>query len=384
VFSLISSIECVCAVGITGSNDFMIFKPYLSKSYSYMVVSNTDRTMDHGVGVNGDLAQYATLSTSVLKDIPMNGVASFSMELNLPGSLEPGLHQVTLCVVEAGTRGGGVDEGGASIGTKAAVCLIIRVLSLYPEKLADFDFYAPDVGSGAIEEFMLDVRSLSQQDMQIKGQVDVYTNASGSMVKLVTLFTDEKLLKSGGNQKLVAYLDTKNFDIGEYIAKATLYYGDKSPMKEKKFRIGDLSMGIINFSNSAYTNRVNELTVFANSKWNSEIKGAYVEMTFTKDDFVRKISSPAESFAPWEVRPLTLFLDTKGMPAGDYNVGVTLHYNDKTESVGGNFKVISKTDISTATILLILVIIILILVLVFIIFFTRKKMKEMEKKGKKK
>jgi len=376
-FSLFS-MELATAVGITGSNDFMIFKPYLNKTYGYLVVSNTDKTMDHAIGVNGDLMPYAHLSTEVLEDIPVNGYGSFTMDLNLPGSLEPGLHTLTLCAVEASTRGPG-GEDGSSIGTRAAVCLIIRVLSLYPEKLAEFDFYAPDIGSGAIEEFTLDVRSLSQQDFPIKGQVDVYTNTSGSLVKLVTLSTDEKMLKSGGTERLLAYLDTKNFEIGEYIAKGTLYYDDKAPVKELKFRIGDLAMGVVNYSDRAYTNRVNELKIFANSKWNSDIKGVYAEMTFTRGDFKRVISSPAETFYPWEVKPLTLFLDTKGMPAGDYNVGVTLHYNEKTESVGGVFKVINKVDISGSTILLIVIILVLIIIFLIIIWFTRKKMRELQR-----
>jgi hypothetical protein len=377
------SMKSASAVGITGSNDFMIFQPYLNKTYSYIVVSNTDKTMDHAIGVNGDLMPYAHLSTEVLKDIPINGQGSFTMNLTLPESLEPGLHTLTLCAVEASTRGPG-GEDGSSIGTRAAVCLIIRVLSLYPEKLAEFDFYAPDIGSGAIEEFMLDVSSLSQQDMLIKGQVDVYTNTSGSLVKLVTLSTDEKMLKSGGNEKLIAYLDTKNFEIGEYIAKGTLYYDDKAPIKEQKFRIGDLAMGVVNFSNSAYTNRVNELKIFANSKWNSDIKGVYAEMTLTRGDFKRVISSPAETFYPWEVKPLTLFLDTKGMPAGDYNVGVNLYYNEKIESVGGVFKVINKVDISGSTILLIVIILVLIIIFLIIIWFTRKKMKQLEGRNRKK
>ncbi len=381
-FLSLLSIKSASAVGIAGSNDFMIFEPYLNRTYSYVVISNTDKVMDHGIGIDGDLAPHAHLSTNVLEDIPINGQASFTMELNLPESLEPGLHTLTLCAVESTTRGAG-GGGETSIGTRAAVCLMIRVLSLYPEKLADFDFYAPDVASGGIEEFTLDVRSLSEQDFYIKGKVDVYTNATGSLVKLVTLYSDEKNLKSGKNEKLVAYLDTKNFEIGDYLAKATLYYDDKAPVKEQKFKIGDLSMVILNFSDAAYSNRVNELSVFVLSNWNSEIKGVYAEMAFTNGDFTTIITSPTESFNAWQIKPLTLFLDTKNMKAGEYNVYITLHYAEKTTVVNGKFKVINKIDITPQTILLTGVIILLIVILVFIVWFTRKKMKELEKKFKK-
>jgi len=373
----------VSAVGILGSNDFFIFEPGIQKIYNFGVLSNTDRVMDHGVGVNGDLDKYATLSTDVLKDLAPGEVAYFSLNLSLPNELSPGMHSLTLCAGESETRGSGGREG-TSIGTKAAVCLVIRVLSLYPEKLAEFEFYASDVSSGEIDEMRMEVRSLSQQNMLIRGDIDVYSNSSGSLVKIVSLTTPEKILNSGKSETLFAYLNTTNLDIGEYIAKATLHFDENTSSQEKTFKIGNLSMEIMNFTDTIYKNKVNKIEVYTKSRWNSKIDGVYSEVFVKDGNQTIKASSSTESFEPWQIKPLIVFLDAKNISVGDHNFKIILYYGEKTAEVNGVLKVREKIELASSTIFLTAVILLLMIVFIILLIRTMKKMKELEKRVKKK
>lgn len=376
VFSLASA-ENALAVGILGSNDFFIFEPNINKTYNFGVLSNTDRPMDHGIGFDGDLAPYAKLSTTTLKDLPPNEVGYFSLNLALPDELPPGMHSLTMCVLEMESRGGG--GSGSNIGTRAAVCLVIKVLSLYPEKLAEFDFYAPDVALGEIAEMRMDVRSLTLQNMTISGDIDIYSNSTGNLVKVITLMTEERELLSGKSEKLYARLNTTNLEIGKYIAKATLHFDENSLNQEKTFNIGNLSMNIVNFTDLIYKSKVNKIDIYVKSRWNSEIKEVYAEIIIKGKNQTWKASSSTEAFAPWETKPLNVFFDANNISVGDYPTKVILHYEGKTEETSGLLSVREKIEVPNSTIILVIVILLLIILFIILIVRTRKKMKELER-----
>ncbi len=376
-------IQEVSAVGMLGRNDFFIFEPGIKKTYTFGVLSNTDRPMNHTLGFNGDLEKYVTLSKTVLENLAPGEVGYFNLDLNLPDELPAGLHTLTICALESETRGGGEDKG-TSIGTRAAICLVIKVLSLYPEKLAEFDLSAPDVASGEIAEITMQVRSLTQQNMSIKGIVDIYSNSSGSPIKVISLNTEEKILYSGKNEELSARLDTTNLEIGQYLAKATLYFDENSSTQEKTFNIGNLSMQIENFTDTVYKNKVNKMEIYVKSRWNSMIKDVYSEVFITGNNQTIKTSSSTESFEPWQTKPLNVFLDAKNISAGDYNIKILLHYEGQTAEVNGKIKVIEKIELPSSTMFLIVIILVLVILFLILILRTRKKMRELEKKAKKK
>jgi len=371
----------VLAVGIGSmsgtTNDAFVFQPDLEKIYTYFVRSNTDRPMNHMISVGGDLAPYVSLDKNVIYLVPRES-KNFNAMLKLPQELEPGWHTAYVCAAEGETRGGAAGEG-ASIGTKVAVCAVIRVLSLYPEPLANFEFSAPDVTQGEIATFTLRATSLSKQDMEIKGVVDIYAKESNA--KITTLHTDEKLLKAGVSEDLKVSLDTTGFVVGEYIANATLYFADNQSTQEKSFRIGTLFIDILSFTNKTSAGKINPINVEIESKWNSEVDNvyvtAYIKDIETKEKEIATFSSPRESIKAWEKKNITAYWDTNNVSAGNYYAKVVLHYEGKTSEREGTITVTPHLEMpSTTTMALILVLIIVVVVLVIVIVRTRKKLEQ--------
>ena len=181
----------VSAVAIGGAvYEELIFQPGLEKIFNYVAISNTDKVMDHTISVGGDLGPYFTLSTDVLKDLAPNEQGIFTAHMKLPQELKPGWHSAYICVGETETRG--ASGGGTSIGTRVVGCALIKVLSLYAEPLIIFELKAPNIAQNEIVNFILDVTSLSKQDMLIEGTVDIYTKESPD--KIITVYTNKKLL----------------------------------------------------------------------------------------------------------------------------------------------------------------------------------------------
>lgn len=371
----------ILAVGISGAvYEKLFFEPGLEKTYEYDVISNTDRPMNHEIGIGGPLAQYFTLSTNVIENIPVGGTGKFTATLRLPQELAPGEYRANICAGESQPRGGGT-TGETSIGVRAVACAVIIVFSPYPGKHVEFSFSVKNVSKTENATFVLNVQSTGTDPVTVRGVIELYNQEikAGAENKIITLNTPERTLSTGQTVNLNATLNVSDFEIGEYKAKAILYFDGEQSTKETLFRVGDLYMEILDFTREISQNKLNPINIKVESKWNGPINNVYAALEITdleKNVVVSTINSPPANFLPWETKNLVAYWDTTGFREGEYGIKITLHYEDRTTVKQDkiNVKFVEGKGLSSTTLLL-LILIIVVIVLILVIIRMMKKMK---------
>ena len=104
--------------------------------------------------------------------------------------------------------------------------LLIEIISLNPQELVN----------GKINKIELEVESLWNSEIKnIYASIDINKGKS----KKETITTSPVALKPWQKDKLIAYIDTTNYEAGEYNAAITLNYDDKTTKKEFKLTVND-------------------------------------------------------------------------------------------------------------------------------------------------
>lgn len=369
----------VSAGGIAGPvYEKLFFQPGLEKTYYYVVNSNTDKVMDHIVAVGGPLAQYFTLNTTVLKDMAPGEERAFTVKMKLPQELAPGEYIQNVCAAETKTRGAATAEG-TSIGSKVVICAVISVFSPYPGKHADFDLKVENVSKAENATVMLEVVNQGTEPIIVHGVIDISSQniKAGKEMKAITLYTDEKTLTMGQKTTLKSSVNVSEFEVGEYKAKATLFFDGNQTTKEKTFRVGELYMEIIDFTKELSKDKLNTIKVKVESKWNGPINNVYATLDVSqigKNQIAASVNSPPVNFLPWGAKDMMIYWDTTGFEEGDYDAKVTLHYEDKTTVKSDIIKIkFAEGQIISFTTLLLLVLIVVVIVLILLIIKLMKR-----------
>ncbi|UZE93953.1 MAG: hypothetical protein IB618_00025 [Candidatus Pacearchaeota archaeon] len=379
----------ITAPGIAGAvYEVLFFEPGLEKTYVYHVDSNTIRPMDHYIDMNGDLTPYFTLSTSVFEDLAPGELRSFEAHMKLPQELEPGEHRLYICATEAEGR---TPEGaGAGIGTRVRVCAVIIVISPHLGKHVEVSMDVENVAKGEDAEFKLNVFNIGTEAIDIHSVIDIYSQevSAGKETKIVTLKTDKDYLVSGQKTTLSASHNTSDMDIGEYKVKAILYYDGLQETVEKTFRVGELNIEILEFTEEVSQNQLNPINVKVKNGWKGEIKDIYASIEVkhpTKNLVIATIKTPPTNIKAWETRNLVAYWDTTGIETGEYDAKVVLHYEDKTTVKEGKIKVkefVEGPAISLTAILLFMLIIAVLVLIILIIHMMKKRQGRVVKKKK--
>ncbi len=380
---LILNSTFIIAPGISGAVlERLFFEPGLDKTYIYSVNSNTIRPMDHYIDMNGDLCSYFTLSTDNLENLAPGEIRTFEAHMKLPQEFEPGEHRCYICATEAEGR---TPEGmGSSIGTKVRVCAVIIIIAPYPGKKVEFSFNVDNVAKGENATFLFDVFNIGTEELDVGGVVDVFSKdiKVGKETKIFTLKTIGEHTVSGEKAFFNVTYNTSEMEIGEYLAKGTLHYDGLQEIKEKTFRVGELNIEILEFTEEVSQNKLNPINVKVKSKWNGDIKDVYASIDIThpeKNIIVASINTAPANLGPWEEKNLVAYWDTTGIEIGGYDVKVTLHYEDKITIKQGIIKVKEFAlgpSISFTAILLFILIIVVLLLIILIISMMKRMQKQ--------
>lgn len=380
----IHSLHTVYAVGIVYSQGGLYdFQPGLEKTFGYEIKVNAGTVMDYMITVKGELKDYVTLSSNLFKDVAPGNKPTFTATLKLPNKMEAGVHNAEICILEGKTRG-----AGGMVGARTEACTGFMIRVLYGEKYLKIEkFNVPNVGVGEKLKMELTIKSWSEIDINsIKASIDIFRpgKEKTKMEKIATVETDEKPLKSNAEEVLTAYFDTNGMDAGEYLAFATLYYDGRQMNESAGFRIGMLSLKILNYTKEFEQDKVNRLGIQVLSQWNSRIDSIYGVIDIEDE----RLSTPLINLEPWENKTLITYWDTTNKRIGNYKGKITLYYSNKTTEEEAEFKVvIGKEKMRRIITNIIIAIVIAILIISLIVMFlkTRKAGREEgTKRGKQK
>jgi len=384
-------ISSVLALGITPARTTVDFEKNLERSVSFDVLNAGGSDINVVFSAQGDLAEYISLPIKDAKILGSEDKKSFSYELNLPSTLEPGLHTGEVYVLRLPGDAG--SEGSQLLATLAVVTQV-HLYVPYPGKYANVKMYVYSANAEEDVRFVIPVVSAGEFDLSsVRANVDIY-NKMGE--KIDSFNTDSVEVKSGTKKELV-YNWKAEVSVGEYLAKAAVVYDDGTINLEEKFSVGSKELELQEVRVDGFSlGEIAKLEMLIENKWSEKISGAFVK-TEIKDedgDVVSSFESAAQDVDALSKKSFDSYWDTAGVREGDYDAEVSIEYADKVSKKNLRFEV-SENDLvvvglgyvisaeggkseGTDTIVIVLVVIVVLLVLMNLLWFflLRKKLGE--------
>lgn len=244
------------------------------------------------------------------------GGGKFKVKINLPSSLEGGLHVLKICATET-------NEGFVNVVFGA--CDLIYVHSLFEGKhLQDWTFSISNVDLTDREIiFTVVPNNWGKENINFAyAAIDVY-DTNDQLVK--TLQTETKPIPSAGTANLEASMEN-NLEPGNYWAEAELIWDEGKETKNTSFNVGSSIIKISNISTNFYANEINLVNIYLKSGFKGKTEGIYLTLE-AGDDL---IESPTFDLNPFETKKISLAWDTNGLETKDYRARVII-YQDNSE-----------------------------------------------------
>jgi hypothetical protein len=383
----------VGAVGVGPPRYELNFEPNFEQVFSFTITSENPNT-EFDLTLDGDLAQYATLSTNKI-----TGYASrIEVNLKLPNSInKPGMHDVGVLITEVLPK----DSKGIVVRTQLRPRIIVNVP--YPGKYAEMEFGTADANAGEPVNFGLKIYSRGNEAITTNSRVEIYETGklgeklvngtkfsprlqallspsrtvSGRYVETVDLGSDS--IPSGQFVEVNAKLDTTNYNSGLYKAVAVVEQSDQIIRDEKPFKLGELFVDISDYSNEFERDKIDSMIIELESYWNDKIENVYVtgEIEGTGITF----QTPSISVLnPFEKQRVTGNFDTTGIKEDKFQAKLTVHYGDKTTEKIVDLHFVKKTDYVMIVLIGALVLAFAFFVFVVIDFLLLRKKKHESKK----
>lgn len=312
ILLLVLCIGNVFALGVSpGKKTFNFDGAYLEETIDYGVRVDTDKPIV--VRVEGDLAEYITLSRTELVDERF-----FSATLRLPANFStPGQNRAFVVVSEQ------VDPERADfISTTVTIKSIIDVYVPYPGRYLELEIEGVDVNVGEPIEFLLDVVSRGDEGVSITPEIQIYSETG----KVETLYLTSRIIASQEEMKLKKTLDTAGYNPGNYKAVAAIDYGVLAEA-ETDFRIGNLSIAILNYTRDLEVGGLVPFKVIIQSGWNDIIDGAYADVTILNNSLeVASFKTTTTSLSPWEEKEIVGYFDATNFSEGNYSAQIDVYY----------------------------------------------------------
>lgn len=370
IVAMLALLVCISearAIGISPSIVELDFEPGLTKRLGFSVFAYTDKDIYVDVYVRGDLAQYFKLDQEKYF-IPKGNPVSVFANMVLPDKLDiAGLQEVRVGAVE------GMPEEAASGQTISARTgvesrVILRVP--YPEKYIEIYFTLSDILVGQEAVYNIKVTNYGTNEIDnLYGEMEILDADSNPVAKVRT--NEVRGFKPKEETILKAVWDSSGFSPGKYVAKGTVYYDGNEKKDQGEFFIGGLSLDILDIRfNDTLAGTIAKFEIDVKSIWNEIIEDVYAEATLSKDSMDYGIfKSPSIQAKPWKTTTLTLYIDTFGKPAGDYNLKVLVHYKGKTTFKTIRFRILERSGTDWS---LIVIIALVILIILMMVFFTKR------------
>ena len=322
-----------------------------------------DFVLDYGVVadlyVEGDLAEYVSLD----KD-SISGRESVVAVLNLPSESEsPGVNHIFVCA-----RGDGVD-----------VCGAIKVSVPYPDRYVGLDLSAPNVNVGEVVYISLGMFNLGKQVVGIKPRIEIYDG--DEMIEVFEGTPLDSLRHQTGQEVTIGVsgfldfnisLDTSNYSAGDYVAVASVDYGNGIARAENVFRLGEFAVRVLDYSDEFVELEIGRFEVEVESLWDDNMKEVYAKVVVV--DSGVSFDSLIVNLGRWEKKVLVASFDGSDLVKGEVDVKIILHYDGGVFSEDVRLKIIGR--VNYIFYVYIFGSLVLVVGLLWFLFFRRRKINE--------
>lgn len=389
-FVLVFLVNMVYALGVSPARTTMDFESGLKRVVEFEILNSEGKDMNLEVMVvNGELDKYIGLPVKEIFISAGEKSKKFSYEVNLPGSLSPGLHKGEILIIESS---GESDLSQTQVLATLAVVTQIHIYVPYPGKYANADMVIYNANQGENVLFVFPVVSAGEFDLtSVRANVDIFN----SMGEKIDSFITSTISVPSGEKKEIVYEWKADVPIGNYRATAGLIYDEGVVNLEKQFIIGSRELELKEISvNNFKLGQIAKLEMLVENKWSEPISGVYIETKIKKDngDIVSVFQSSSQSVEALSKQIFASYWDTAGVKEGTYETEISINYADKSSKNNLKFKV-EKDELvvlglgyvvsedsggSKDTLVMVLVIVIVVLVLINLLWFLiiRKKLKK--------
>lgn len=318
---ILASFSSAGAIGISPAKFSEYFEPHFEKIYGFTAYNGQSEDLI-SLSLNGDLAEFANLSKTLVK----NG-ESFSVTLKLPFELSwPGAHALLVTATE--------NKSGQSEATVSSIAQIqakIEVFVPYPGQYIESTFEVYDINEGENARYDLAINNLGTETVTIDPEIVIYDENLEGRIRLEEKL-EEIVLETKSSTKIQGLLNTSRFPAGVYNLTAILYHYNITQFN-RTLRVGQKNLEIKDYDHIFTRGKINPFHIIVQSKWNSKMDPVYAEVTITDNGGVvgefRTISNTLE---PWEIRNLTGFFDAENLESKRYLANIFVYYEDLVEN----------------------------------------------------
>ncbi len=324
------------------------------------------------LGAGGEIKDIIFLEETEVYMRPGDFRTPFKVLLKFPSQMEPGVHSGSIIITP---HIAGEDEGMLAAFVTPVILLDVKVP--YPSKYADISLYVMSVDEGTPVPIYLQLDNIGSEDIISAGAyIEIF---SPEEENLSSLSAGPASINKGAFLKMQAS-PSPILRRGEYSARISAYYDGHNESFTSKFSIGEPLVRIRELKTRKLVyGQINKVLFSARNEWNRElsVKG-FLEIGGKQSEM------PSFSLEPDEERELTGFLDTTGLPKGEYNITITLAYSSQIKSEKFSVSILDKAEvqpgpaITSIVIILIGLLLLLIAIIISVVFFVRKKSKELE------
>lgn len=316
---IISGIGSVSAIKITPAKISGTFKPNLEREINYFVSSGLNRYLE--IYTRGDLAEYINLSTTrIFKD------GSFTATIKLPEKLEtPGQKNTFIGVREE------LDKeliGSGGMGTSVSVESRFSLFVPYPGKYVESHLSAHNVNTNEPIRFEIEMVGRGDETVIAEPRIEIFSD-TGDLIDVLE-FRDREI-SSGEKIGLKKEWDTSGQSPGRYSAISIIEYGGKNPSEDmKEFRIGELTLDLVNYSEKIPISGMTGFDLVIKSGWNDKIDGAYAEVKIFNNtspyNRIAYFKTIPTDLDPWGQETITGYFNSSLFEPGLYESDIFLYY----------------------------------------------------------
>jgi len=270
-----------------------------------------DFTFDDRAPVNlhveGDLAKYVTLNKKRIY-----GKGEVLASLHLPKKLDkPGVNLIKVVADREGLN----------------VVGLIKLNVPYPSKFAELELRAPNANVG--DEVNISLRISDRGNESIDAHPRIWIYQKGRVID--SWGFRERRIAPGNSEIFNLLFDSSNYSAGDYSAVAVVDYNGKTARAENPFRLGELSVRILNYTSEFDKGRIERFEISVENLWNNNLKDLYAEVNipgFENANFVTQ----GINLKAWGTGTLVGALNTAKINKRRFKAEVTLHYGGKEDS----------------------------------------------------
>jgi len=366
----------VCAppatgLGVSPGRKTVDFVPNSSIEIELEVINPDPEAAEVILSADGEIKDMIFLEETELYLQSGNFRTPFKVLFNFPSEMAPGLHSGRIMITPRLALG---QEGALSAFISPVIILNVRVP--YPSKYADVSLYVVSVDEGTPVPVYVQFDNIGSENIMSAGAaIDIF-GPKGD--RLASLSAGSANIDKGAFMKLQAS-PSPILKRGDYTANISAHYDDHNENFTSNFSIGEPLIRVreLKTRNLVY-GQINRVLFTVRNEWNKELSAkGFIDINGHQSEM------PSFSLKADEEKEVTGFLDTTGLPNGEYNLTITLAYASQIKSnkyaVIISDKVVTPPSTSSSTPLIFIGAVLLVLIIVVVVvLFVKKKSKELE------